>query len=226
MSKIIHNYQQLKRRIDDAVKQFNIDVTPQLLAVSKKQDISKIIELAHVGHVDFGESYVQEAMEKMAQTEDLALTWHFIGPIQSNKVKFIAPNFDWVHSVDRMKVLKLMIKHRHANQKPINVLFQIKIGDEHTKSGASFEDICEMAALAQSADNIKLRGLMCIPPASSDFEQQKHYFNEAKMAYDQLASVNPHFDTLSMGMSGDLEAAIFCGSTIIRVGTDIFGRRI
>lgn len=226
MSKIINNYQQVKQRIAEAVSRAGHRVEPQLLAVSKKQDVSKIIELARAGHVDFGESYVQEAMDKIAQTDNLSLTWHFIGPIQSNKVKFVAPNFHWVHSVDRMKVLKLLMKHRSNEKTAINVLLQIKIGDEETKSGASYELVREMAAVADAAENISLRGLMCIPPASDDFEQQKQYFNEAKLVYDQLASSYKEFDTLSMGMSGDLEAAIYCGSTIVRIGTDLFGRRI
>lgn len=225
MSQIINNYQQVKQRIADVVNQSGVAVEPRLLAVSKKQDVSKIIELAEAGHIDFGESYAQEAITKMSQTAGLSLIWHFIGPIQSNKVKIIASHFDWVHSIDRMKVLHLMIKHREKSLKPINVLFQLKIGDEDSKSGTSFETIMEMAEVACATENVLLRGLMCIPPPSNNTEQQKIYFGEAKNAFNDLAKKYQSVDVLSMGMSGDLESAISCGSTLVRIGTDIFGRR-
>lgn len=225
MHEIEANYQQVLARIkraSDAAKRANM---PKLLAVSKKHSIDKIMALAQLGQLDFGESYAQEGVEKIKQLSELPLIWHFIGPIQSNKTKLIAENFAWVHSIDRMKVLRRLISQRPAGLKPMNMLLQLKIGDESTKSGADLDQIYKMVTVIAAAEHCVFRGLMCIPPPSTDYGVQQAYFQQAKHVYDDLAKKYPAVDTLSMGMSGDLEAAIETGSTLVRVGTDIFGRR-
>ncbi len=225
MSDLIDNYQQVMARIQTATELAKRVKAPELLAVSKRHDVEKIKALAAIGQVDFGESYAQEGVKKKEQLYEFPLVWHFIGPIQSNKVKLIAPNFDWVHSVDRIKTLQLLNHHRADNQQPLNVLLQLKIGDEPNKSGATYDDVVELAALAENLEGLKLRGLMCIPPASDDFNIQCGFFQEAEVVFGEMVSKYPQVDTLSMGMSGDLDAAIQTGSTLVRVGTDIFGRR-
>lgn len=225
MSDLLTRYEDVRQRISTAVNQ-NCDLKPpKLLAVSKKHAVDKIKQLAEAGQRDFGESYAQEAVEKIIQLQDWSLIWHFIGPIQSNKTKLIAENFQWVHSVDRLKVLKLLNKHRPGNQGAINVLLQLKVGNETSKSGASYEDIISLAHSAEQFDNICFRGLMCIPPPSEDFHTQCAYFQSAKTVFDELVKRFSSVDTLSMGMSNDLEAAIAQGTNLVRIGTDIFGRR-
>jgi len=225
MSDLLDRYEQVKQRIKVAAEQVGGCARPDLLAVSKKHEVAKIKLLAAVGQRDFAESYVQEGIEKINQLRELSLIWHFIGPIQSNKAKQIALNFDWVHSVDRLKVLKLLNQPRPVDQPPLNVLLQIKIGGELSKSGAGSDEILNLAAVTRQFEHIILRGLMCIPPASDDFNVQSKYFQQAKAVFDQLADTYDTVDTLSMGMSGDLEAAIQTGSTVVRIGTDIFGPR-
>ena len=225
MSDLISRYEQVKLRIKAALLKTDGQAPPDLLAVSKKHGIDKIKALAAYGQLNFGESYVQEGVEKISQLNELPLIWHFIGPIQSNKAKPVAEHFDWVHSVDRYKVLKLLNQHRLESQPPLNVLLQIKIGDESSKSGASEEEVFELANATQPFKNIVFRGLMCIPPPSDDFNIQCNYFQQAKAVFDVLVKKYPDVDTLSMGMSGDLEAAIQTGSTLVRIGTDIFGPR-
>ncbi len=226
MNQILINYQQVRQRITDAVNKADLEVVePCLLAVSKKHSLDKIITLAKNGHKDFGESYAQEGVNKIEQCQYLSLIWHFIGPIQSNKAKLIAEYFAWVHSVDRMKIVKRLMKFRSADLAPLNVLLQLKVGDEASKSGASLTELLEMAAAVEVAETLSLRGIMCIPPSSQDFAEQKFYFMQAKEAFDVLKNQYKQIDTLSMGMSNDLEAAVECGSTMVRVGTDIFGKR-
>ncbi|VAW43795.1 UPF0001 protein YggS [hydrothermal vent metagenome] len=225
MNDLLNRYGQVKLRIKAAAEQAEGLTCPKLLAVSKKHGVDKIKALAAVGQRDFGESYVQEGVEKISQTVELPLIWHFIGPIQSNKAKQIAENFDWVHSVDRLKVLKLLNQTRSELQSPLNVLLQIKIGDEQNKSGVNHDDLLELAAVTEQFERINFRGLMCIPPPSNDFNVQCSYFQQAKTVFDELKDKHASVDTLSMGMSGDLEAAVQTGSTVVRIGTDIFGPR-
>lgn len=225
MDELLSRYEHVKLRIKSAKEQAGTQNSPTLLAVSKKQGVEKIKQLATFGQFDFGESYVQEAVEKIHHTDGLNLIWHFIGPIQSNKARLIAENFAWVHSVDRLKVLKKLSQFRVDGQQPLNVLLQMKIGGEQSKSGASHDELLILAAEAQKLAHIKLRGLMCIPPASDDFDVQCKYFQTAKLVFDELVGQYSDIDTLSMGMSTDLKAAIVTGSTLVRVGTDIFGPR-
>jgi pyridoxal phosphate enzyme (YggS family) len=225
MSELSNRYEQVKLRIKTATQQVKGQVSPVLLAVSKKHGVDKIKALAAAGQRDFGESYVQEGIEKISQLKDLSLVWHFIGPIQSNKAKQIAEHFDWVHSVDRLKVLKLLNQHRPDDLPPLNLLLQLKVGDEESKSGASYDEVMELAKIVESLNDVVLRGLMCIPPPSDDFNVQCSYFKQAKKAFEDLSAQYSQVDTLSMGMSGDLEAAIQTGSTVVRIGTDLFGPR-
>ncbi len=225
MSKISENYTAVKQRIKLASKDANRNSLPKLLAVSKKHGVEKIKQLQQLGQLDFGESYVQEGVDKIQQLEGLPIVWHFIGPIQSNKTKSVAENFAWVQSVDRMKILTRLNKQRPANLSPLNILLQYKVGSEATKSGASEQEILLMIEALADMSRLRFRGLMCIPPPSKDMATQRQYFTEVLQLYQEIKKKNPSVDTLSMGMSGDLESAVLVGSTMVRVGTDLFGQR-
>jgi len=220
------NFMLVNKRIDLACQTAGRTVRPELLAVSKKHGIDKILQLNQLGQVAFGESYVQEGVDKIARLKDLDLIWHFIGPIQSNKTKLIAENFDWVQSVDRMKVLSRLNEQRPEELKPLNVLLQFKVGHESTKSGANKEDLLDMFDALQTMKKVNFKGLMCIPPPSAEPALQKSYFSAVLSLYKNIQALAPEVDTLSMGMSGDLEAAIEMESTMVRVGTDLFGQRL
>jgi len=168
---------------------------------------------------------VQEAVDKIVALASLGLEWHFIGPIQSNKTRQIAENFAWVHSVDRAKIAERLSAARPAALAPLQVCIQINIGDENTKSGVAPADALALARAIAALPRLKLRGLMTIPPASDDPAQQRRYFAELRKLNEQLAKAGVALDTLSMGMSADLEAAIAEGATLVRVGTAIFGQR-
>lgn len=196
----------------------------QLLAVSKKQSIDKILKVYDLGQRLFGESYIQEALEKIQQIPHKDIQWHFIGPLQSNKTKYVAQYFSWVQSVDSLKLLRRLNDQRDIQQEKLNVLLQLKVGDEETKRGLNSEELLSLAKSYREFPNLNIRGLMCIPPPASDRNQQIKYFHECRLVFEQLKEIIP-VDTLSMGMSGDLEPAILCGSTMVRVGTDIFGIR-
>jgi len=189
----------------------------KLIAVSKKKSIALIKEAISSGQKDFGENYLQEAVEKIKAINDPSLTWHFIGPIQSNKTASIAKYFQWVHSVDRKKVLTRLNEQSKENQKVLNVLIQVNIDDEETKSGVMLEEIDDLINYANELSNISLNGFMCIPNPGNSEES----FKKMKI----LLNSYPYLKTLSMGMSNDLEVAIKNGSTMVRIGTDIFGAR-
>lgn len=197
----------------------------QLLAVSKKHSIDKIRQVYQLGHRMFGESYVQEAVEKIQALSDLDIAWHFIGPIQSNKTKTIAQYFSWVQSVDSIKLLSRLNNHRNPEQKPLNVLLQLKVGGEITKRGFEVEELLEVCQQCHQYDNLKIRGLMCIPAPVDGYDEQIQQFEQCRVVYEKMKTMID-VDTLSIGMSSDLEAAIVSGSTMVRVGTDIFGSRI
>lgn len=225
MSEMLSRFESVKNRIIKASNAAGRDDLPVLLAVSKKQPLEKIQQLIAMGHRQFGESYVQEAVEKMAQLSDVDVCWHFIGPIQSNKTRQLASHFDWVQSVDRMKILTRLNDGRPADMPALQVLLQLKIGDEASKSGASAESLLQMADAARQMSGLVIRGVMCIPPPSDDERTQRAYFAQARGVFQQLVKQCPTADTLSMGMSGDLEAAIAEASTMVRIGTDLFGPR-
>jgi pyridoxal phosphate enzyme (YggS family) len=224
MSELTQRFHAVTDRIARATAAAGRATVPQLLAVSKKQPLDKIQAMCALGQRRFGESYVQEALAKIDQLSELPISWHFIGPVQSNKTKHLAAHFDWVESVDRLKILQRLSDQRPEDQQPLNVLLQLKVGDEMSKSGADEAAVMHMAELASQLPNICLRGLMVIPPPSQDLTEQRTFFAQARGVYQRLQQW-PAVDTLSMGMSGDLEAAIMEGSTEVRIGTDLFGPR-
>ena len=196
-----------------------------LLAVSKWHPAEKITALKKLGVRSFGENQLQEALKKQQELTDLDLQWHFIGVLQSNKTRAIAENFHWVQSVDRQKILKRLSAQRPDSLQPINVCLQVNIDQEPQKSGANPEEILQLATLAHGLDNIRLRGLMAIPRVTTDSEEQHDSFRRVKVLFEMLKNEGHDIDTLSMGMSSDLEIAICEGSTMVRIGTDLFGKR-
>lgn len=196
-----------------------------LLAVSKTRPPEDIRRAHACGLDHFGESYLQEAVEKIRALADLPLTWHFIGPIQSNKTRPIAEHFQWVHSVDRLKVARRLSEQRPENLPPLQVCIQVNISGEDSKSGAAPGAVRELAEAISDLPGLDLRGLMAIPAATGNELEQRAAFARLRAIYEDLRPDFPGMDTLSMGMSGDLEAAIAEGSTIVRVGTALFGPR-
>ena len=196
-----------------------------LLAVSKTFGADAVRAAHHAGQRAFGENYVQEALDKIAALPDLKLIWHFIGPIQSNKTRQIAEHFDWVHSVDRLKIAERLSAARPAARAPLQICLQINIGDEDSKSGVAPGEAMALARALAALPRLCLRGLMSIPPASDDPQVQRGYFAQRRALRDDLVAQGLVLDTLSMGMSADLETAIAEGSTLVRVGTAIFGAR-
>lgn len=213
---------QIQQQIACARQRHEATQSVILLAVSKRQPVEAIAALAEAGQCAFGESYLQEATEKQQALAGLALEWHFIGPIQSNKTRAIAEQFSWVHSVDRLKIAERLSEQRPADLPPLNLCLQVNISGEATKSGCDPAAVAELVAAIGALPRLRLRGLMAIPAPALEFEQQRQPF--AALRQLQQSLVGP-FDTLSMGMSDDLEAAIAEGSTLVRVGTALFGAR-
>jgi pyridoxal phosphate enzyme (YggS family) len=200
-----------------------------LVAVSKTFPAEAVIAAAAGGQADFGENYVQEAIAKIARVRELApllaLRWHFIGPIQSNKTRDIAEHFDWVQSVDRLKVAQRLSQQRPAGCEPLNVLLQVNISGEASKSGLAPEDVAALASAVAALPNLALRGLMAIPEPAAGGAPPAQSLRAMKHLFDELRQQHPQCDTLSLGMTADLEAAVAAGSTMVRVGTAIFGER-
>lgn len=196
-----------------------------LLAVSKWHPAAKVRLFNSLGVSSFGENQLQEALGKQQELTDLDIEWHFIGTIQSNKTRAIAENFQWVQSVDRQKILQRLAAQRPAQLKPLNICLQVNIDLEPQKGGAAPAEVLQLAALARDLDNIRLRGLMAIPRLTSNVEEQRQSFREGKTLFEMLKNEGHDIDTLSMGMSADLESAIAEGSTMVRIGTDLFGVR-
>lgn len=199
--------------------------TVQLIGASKLQPTAAIRTLYQYGQKTYGESYLQEAQDKMAQLRDLDLEWHFIGAIQSNKTRDIASLFSWVHSVDRLKIAQRLNHQRPVNLPPLNICIQVNLDNEPSKAGLLPEQLPEVAKQIASLANLKLRGLMAIPAPQPEYKAQSSGFRQLAQLKDQLLADGLSLDTLSMGMSADLEAAIAAGSTMVRVGTDLFGPR-
>lgn len=198
----------------------------QLVAVSKTQPAAAIAEAYAWGQRHFGENYLQEALDKQLALASLAdIQWHFIGPIQSNKTRLIAEHFNWVHSVDRLKIAQRLSEQRPVQLLDLNICIQVNIDDEATKSGISLQELPILAATIATLPRLKLRGLMAIPTITKDPNQQHSAFATLRKALEQLQAQGYKLDTLSMGMSGDMDAAIAEGATFVRVGTDIFGTR-
>lgn len=199
----------------------------KLLAVSKTKPAEMVRQASEIGQRDFGENYLQEALEKISELSDInGLIWHFIGPIQSNKTRDISSHFQWVHSVDRLKIAKRLSDQRPDGLPPLNICLQINISGEDSKSGVKLNELLPLAEIISQLPNIKLRGLMAIPAPTTDPEQQKAPLRTMNKALTHLNSeLGITLDTLSMGMTGDLEAAIEEGSTMVRIGTALFGER-
>jgi hypothetical protein len=223
---IPENITKLTDRIRIAAEFNQRDATSvTLLAVSKTQPASAIRIAATAGITNLGENYLQDALDKMADLHDLPLCWHFIGPIQSNKTRSIAEHFDWVHSVDRLKIARRLSEQRPAGMPPLQVCLQVNISGESSKSGIMPGELAQFAAAVNELPALRLRGLMAIPAASTDTVAQRQAFAQLRHCLEALQTTLPGLDTLSMGMSADLESAIAEGSTIVRIGTDVFGPR-
>lgn len=200
----------------------------RLLAVSKTKPAALIREAWHLGQREFGENYVQEALEKQAELADLdPIVWHFIGPLQSNKTREVAEHFTWVHSVDREKIARRLNDQRPGTLGPLDICLQVNISDEASKSGISLEALPALAEAVQAMPRLRLRGLMAIPAPAEGIDAQRVPFARLREALDELRERFPEapLDTLSMGMTTDLEAAVLEGATLVRLGTAIFGAR-
>jgi len=221
-----HNILEVDRRIRAAeLASGRATGAVSLLAVSKTKP-SELVRHAHgFGLSTFGENYAQEMAEKAAALADLPLSWHFIGPIQSNKTALIAEVSDWVHSIDRLKVARRLSEQRPDGKAPLNVLVQINTSKESSKSGIGVDAAPELMAAINELPGLRLRGLMTIPAATTNQTAQREPFRQLRELMARLSDSLPQLDTLSMGMSGDLEAAVSEGANIVRVGTDIFGAR-
>jgi PLP dependent protein len=200
-----------------------------LLAVSKTFGADALLEAVRAGQTAFGENYLQEALDKMdavqAAQPGVALEWHFIGPLQSNKTRAVASRFDWVHSVEREKVAQRLAEQRPPHLPPLNVCLQVNLDAENTKSGVSPEQVPALARFVAQLPQLRLRGLMAIPAPNPEYARQRAAFRRLRQLFEQLQEQGLALDTLSMGMSADLEAAIMEGATIVRVGSAIFGAR-
>ncbi len=196
-----------------------------LIAVSKTRSSDEILQLASCGQTHFGENYLQEAVDKITNISDKELTWHFIGPIQKNKTKQIAEHFSWVHSIDRDIIATRLNDQRTDSRPPLNVCIQVNIDNEASKSGIEPDKLLELASFIEQLPNLQLKGLMAIPSTQTTFESQCKSFNSLTRMLNLLKTHGYDVDTLSMGMSNDYEAAIACGSTMVRIGTALFGPR-
>ena len=226
MIRVTENLALIKDLLAKAAVEAGRDPTSvKLLAVSKKQPVSAILDAAAAGQVDFGENQVIEGVEKARIVADEALKWHFIGHLQTNKTRAVAEHFDWVHSVDRLKTAERLSRQRPENLGDLNICLQVNVDDEESKSGTDMAAAAELARSVVDLPHIRLRGLMCLPAIRDDFEAQRKPFARLRTLADELRADGIETDTLSMGMSGDYRAAIFEGATIVRIGTAVFGPR-
>ncbi|MDP1864366.1 MAG: YggS family pyridoxal phosphate-dependent enzyme [Thiobacillus sp.] len=217
----------VQMRIARATQEIGPEGKPvSLLAVSKTFNAAAVRDLAACGQREFGENYVQEALDKQAQLVDLPLVWHFIGPIQSNKTRAIAEHFSWVHGVDRLKIAERLSNQRPPDLPPLQVCIEVNVSGETSKGGVAVSALPELAKAMVALPRLQLRGLMAIPAPMADRDAQRAAFRQIRLAFDALNSHGHTLDTLSMGMSADLEAAILEGATIVRIGTALFGERI
>ncbi len=226
MDKLQNSLQGVKSRIARAARDAGRDPRDILLvAVSKTFPAAAVAEACAAGQRDFGENYVQEALDKINALTHLPIVWHFIGPIQSNKTRIIAEHFHWVHSVDRLKIAERLSAQRPAGAAPLNVCLQVNVSGESSKSGCAPQEVAELAVAIARLPRLALRGLMAVPEPSEDPALQRARFDALAALIEPLRRAGLPLDTLSMGMSGDLEQAIAAGATIVRVGTAIFGSR-
>ena len=230
MTNIAQHLQEIRTRITQAENRFQRPPgSVQLLAVSKTKPLSDIESAIAAGQLSFGENYLQDALPKITELQqkkpDLDVEWHYIGPIQSNKTRAIAEHFQWVQTVDRLKIAQRLHEQRPAHLPPLNICLQVNIAKDPNKSGLAADEVKILAEQVQSLPKLKLRGLMTIPQQTSEFEQQRIPFAAMQALFRQLQQQGFELDTLSMGMTQDMEAAIAEGATLVRVGTGIFGER-
>lgn len=226
MTTIASNLQAVRGRIAAAAKACGRDPDDiLLLAVSKTWPASCVAAAADAGQRDFGENYAQEGADKIAALTQRDLVWHFIGPLQSNKTKTVANDFEWVHSIDRLKIAERLSAQRDVHLPPLSICLQVNVSGESSKSGVATDALSELADAVSALPGLRLRGLMCVPEPSDDVALQRARFATLRQCMAELNARGLALDTLSMGMSHDLEAAIAEGATIVRVGTAIFGAR-
>ena len=230
MTTIADNLQQLRRRVAAACAQADRDVNAvTLLAVSKTFGPAAVAQALAAGQHAFGENYIQEGVEKIlalrASHPAAAMEWHCIGPLQSNKTRLVATHFDWVQSVDRLKIAQRLSEQRPPESAPLQVCLQVNVDGGATKSGVAPGDLPALAAAVALLPRLRLRGIMCIPEPTDSFEAQRAVFLRARALFDDLSASGLELDTLSMGMSDDLDAAVAAGSTMVRVGRAVFGSR-
>lgn len=226
MTTISTNLQAVRARIAAAAELAGRAVEEiSLLAVSKTFPLERVREAAQAGQLAFGENYVQESLAKIAALEDLGLEWHFIGPLQSNKTRPVAEHFAWVHGIERLKIAERLAEARGAHRPPLQVCIQVNVSGEASKSGVSPGETAALAHAVAALPNLELRGLMAIPEPTDDMTLARRRFATLRELRDAINRTGLSLDTLSMGMSHDLEAAIIEGATIVRVGTAIFGAR-
>lgn len=226
MSAILSNLQAVRARIAKAaIAAGRHPESVQLLAVSKTWPLACILEAAAAGQNAFGENYVQEGVDKVIAAVDHKLTWHFIGPLQSNKTRLVAEHFAWVHSIERLKIAERLSAQRPPTLPPLQVCVQINVSGEASKSGCAPDEALKLCQAISALPGLQLRGLMAIPEAADDYAAQCAPFRQLREIYEHLRTAGLPLDTLSMGMSHDLEAAIAEGATLVRIGTAIFGER-
>jgi PLP dependent protein len=226
MSAIASNLQAVRARIAKAaIEAGRLPEEVALLAVSKTWPVERVIEAAGAGQRAFGENYVQEGVDKALATVDLDLTWHFIGPLQSNKTRLVAENFAWVHSIERLKIAERLSAQRPHALPALQVCVQVNVSGEASKSGCAPDEALALCRAVAALPSLRLRGLMAIPEATDDVAAQRAAFRRLRDVYNQAREAGIALDTLSMGMSHDLEAAVAEGATIVRIGTAIFGER-
>ena len=224
---VSENLQRVRQQIElAAVSAGRVAEAVKLLAVSKTMPAQAVREAYAAGQIAFGENYIQEGVDKMAELADLPLEWHCIGPIQSNKTKLVAENFAWVHSLDRLKIAERLSAQRPAHLPPLQVCLQVNVDGGANKSGVSPHDLLALAQAVAKLPQMKLRGLMTIPEPAENEAAARAVHHQAKELFDSLNAVGLNLDTLSMGMTADLGVAIAEGSTCVRVGTAIFGSRL
>ena len=220
------NLAQVRKRIELACQAVGrASDTVKLLAVSKTMPAQAVREAYAAGQLAFGENYIQEGVDKIAALADLPLEWHCIGPIQSNKTKLVAENFAWVHSIDRLKIAERLSAQRPAHLPPLQVCLQVNVDGGSNKSGVAPEDLLALAQAVAKLPHLQLRGIMTIPEPAETEAEARAVHQQAKRLFDHLKTAGLTLDTLSMGMTADLEAAVAEGSTCVRVGTAIFGSR-
>ncbi len=225
MTSISNRLQDILATIQSAKSAGSHQQQVSLLAVSKAQSALAIRQAYLAGQTMFGENYLQEALEKQAELTDLAIEWHFIGPIQSNKTQLIAQHFSWVHSIDRLKIAQRLNDARPANLAPLQVCIQVNISNEDSKSGVAQQELEALATALSKLPQLKLRGLMAIPEPNCDINKQRTQFKQVRECYDDLLAKGFALDTLSIGMSDDYLIAIEQGATIVRIGSALFGAR-